>query len=101
MHFDFDEWMSALPLHRETDGNGSIMGDATQLSLLDVPWPISILKCNQRLMEMPAGEQLDVILKDPFIKDNLVLLLNTMDDFEFDIRRVDEGFCLCVTRRAV
>lgn len=51
-------------------------------------------------MEMPAGERLDVTVKDPFIKDNLALLLNAMSDFEFEIRYADECFRLSITRRS-
>ena len=74
-------------------------GETIQLSLVDVPWPISILKCNQQLIQMPVGAHLDVTLKDPFIKDNLVLLLNAMPGFAFDVRFADECFCLSITKR--
>jgi len=76
-----------------------VMGETIQLTLVDVPWPISILKCNQQLVQMPVGAHLDVTLKDPFIKDNLVLLLNAMPGFAFEVRFVDECFCLGITKR--
>ena len=61
------------------------MGKAGQLNIVDLPWPLSILKCNQRMVEMVPGERLDVTLKENAIKENLVILLETMTDYDYDI----------------
>jgi len=61
------------------------MEKTRQLSLVDLPWPLSILKCNQRIVEMVPGERLDVTVKESATKVNLVILLKTMADYEFDI----------------
>ncbi len=61
------------------------MGEIRQLSLVDLPWPLSILKCNQRMVEMAPGEGLDVTVKEIATKENLVILLKTMTDYKFDI----------------
>ena len=79
--------------------DGTFMEDIAQLSLLNVPWPISILKCNQRLDEMLSGERLDITLKDPYTKDNLVMLLNAMPLFEFEICFSEGCYLLSIRKR--
>ena len=68
-------------LGREDD----IMRNNTTLSLVDIPWPINILKVNQMINKMQSGEQLTVILKDFDAKESLVILLRTLSDLKFDL----------------
>ena len=68
------------------------MGHSTTLNLVDVPWPMSILKCNQRVDAMRSGEQMTVALKDADTKENLVLLLNALPDVEWEV--CENGGCI-------
>ena len=77
------------------------MGRQTKLNLVDVPWPISILKCNRRLDEMLPGEQLLVTLKDAGTMDNLTLLLSAMPDYEFGICNTKGCFSMQIKKHAI
>ena len=61
------------------------MGNDEQLNLVNLPWPLSILKCNRQMVEMVPGERLDVTVKESATKDNLVKLLKTMRGYEFEV----------------
>jgi TusA-related sulfurtransferase len=74
------------------------MGRNERLNLIDIPWPLSILRCNRCLSEMAPGECLDVLLNDPDAKDNLTLLLTALDGYTFSLEEVGEGFLLRITR---
>ena len=78
--------------------DGRNMENTTRMSLSDIPWPISILKCNQRLEEMRCGECLEITLDDPHTKDNLVMLLNALSDFTFELGRSGAGFLLMIRK---
>lgn len=74
------------------------MGDRETLNLIGIPWPLSILKCNRRLNEMPPGGRLRVRLNDPDAKDNLTLLLNALDGYGFSVAENQEIFLLDIRR---
>jgi TusA-related sulfurtransferase len=74
------------------------MGRTEQLNLIDIPWPVSILRCNRCLNKMLSGERLRVLLNDPHAKDNLTLLLNALDGYTFSLEKVREGFLLRIMK---
>lgn len=76
------------------------MNQTTKLDLVNAPWPISILKCNQHVDAMQAGDRLVVTLKDSGVKDNLVLLLTALTDVEFRVRNIANGYCLEIVKCA-
>ena len=78
-----------------------IMERQTKLSLVDVPWPISILKCNQRLYEMLPGQQLLVTLKDADTMENLALLLSAMPGYEFNICKTKGCFSMQIKKHPI
>ena len=78
--------------------NGARMTHVSKLNLVDISWPISILKCSQRVDMMVPGEQLVVSLKNTDTLDSLVTLLETMPDFDYDVRQADGCFLLTVVR---
>lgn len=84
----------------ETDGDGWItMGKDGQLNLVNLPWPLSILKCNQQMVEMVPGERLDVTVKENATKENLVILLKKMREYEFDIGFSHGRYRLSIKKR--
>jgi TusA-related sulfurtransferase len=74
------------------------MGRTEELSLIDIPWPLSVLRCNRSLNEMLPGDHLKVRLNDPDAKDNLTLLLNALDGYTYTLEGVREGFLLRIAR---
>jgi TusA-related sulfurtransferase len=74
------------------------MGRQTTLSLEHIPWPISVLKCNQQVDTLRPGDELIVTLTDPATVDNLVMLLGTMKEFDFSTCRLDRTFELRIRR---
>lgn len=71
------------------------MKDVTTLDLVDVSWPISILKCSNRVDRMRPGEHMVVTVKDSDTRDSIVGLLGTLPEYDVTVRRTDE--CLLVT----
>lgn len=75
------------------------MGCPKKLSLVDIPWPISILKCNRCLEEMRPGERLVVTLTDDETRENLVMLLRATADCEFDVSDCPQGYLFNIKKR--
>jgi len=74
------------------------MAHVSELNLVDISWPISILKCSRRVDMMVPGEKLVVSLKNADTMESLVTLLKTMPEFEYDIHRAEGCFLLKVVR---
>jgi len=75
------------------------MGKDGQLNLVNLPWPLSILKCNQQMVEMVPGERLDVTVRESATKENLVKLLRTMREYEFDVCSSHGCYRLSIRKR--
>ena len=88
--------MQRNPLRR----GGLIMGNDIILNLVDVSWPISILKCNRQVDEMLPGDQMTVILADADTMDNLAMLLRTMPNVGFCICEKDDCFVMDIQKRS-
>ena len=69
------------------------MEQPTKLNLVDISWPINILKCSKCVDMMKPGDQLIVSLKNTDTIDSLVTLLNTLPDIDYKVRR-DAGCSL-------
>ncbi|MEJ2640216.1 MAG: hypothetical protein P8010_11625 [Desulfosarcinaceae bacterium] len=74
------------------------MGSSELLNLIDIPWPLSILRCSHCMNEMAPGACLCVLLNDPDAKDSLTLLLNALDGYTFSLEEVGEVFLLRIAR---
>jgi TusA-related sulfurtransferase len=75
------------------------MASTEVLNLIGIPWPLSVLRCNRCLNEMPPGGHLEVTLSDPDAKDNLTLLLTALEGYTFELEEVEAGFLLRIKRR--
>ncbi len=62
------------------------MGKRPDINLTDIPWPVSLLRCNQCLGKMRPGDERIIILEDVSLKDNLILLFNAMPELSFQVR---------------
>jgi len=76
-----------------------VMRTVTTLNLVDVSWPISILKCSNRVDEMRPGEHMVVTMKDSDTRDSIVGLLKTLPGYDFTVRRAGKCLLLTVFRR--
>jgi TusA-related sulfurtransferase len=74
------------------------MGRHSTLFLEELPWPISILKCNQQVAALSPGDELRAKVKDKDTVDNLVLLLRATKACEFTIRATKDGFVLNIKK---
>lgn len=74
------------------------MDHVTELNLVDVSWPISLLQSSKQVDMMAPGEQLIISLGNADTVDSLVSLLKTMSNVEYAIRRTDECFLLTILK---
>lgn len=56
---------------------------ALHLQLIGIPWPISILKCKQRIDQMQPGDHVIITIEDLETHKNIQMLLNSMPDLKF------------------
>jgi hypothetical protein len=68
------------------------MARTYRLNLADIPWPVSILKCNNLLDVMAPNDAMDVVMNDGDVFKNLVLLLGALPDTELTARHADAGY---------
>lgn len=90
----------AVMIHLNTDMHKQVvMKKVTTLNLVDVSWPISILKCSNRVEGMRPGEHMVVTMKDSDTRDSIVGLLKTLPAYDFTVRRAGKCLLLNVFRR--
>lgn len=75
------------------------MARTYRLDLADIPWPVSILKCNSLLDVMAPGDAMDVMMNDGDVFKNLVLLLGALPDTELTARHVGKGYEIRLVKR--
>lgn len=68
------------------------MARTYRINLTDIPWPASILKCNNLLDVMKPSEALDVTMTDGEVFKNLVLLFGTRPGTELTARHTEGGY---------
>ena len=56
------------------------MPSTSELSLLNVDWPSSLLQCNSEFLRMEQGDRLDVLMNDPEIARTLMLVIERAED---------------------
>ena len=76
------------------------MGTTYRINLADIPWPVSILKCNQMLDALEPDEVLDLTLTDGDVFKNLMLLFGSLPDTELLARHTDAGYEVQLTKKA-
>lgn len=68
------------------------LGRIFKINLVDIPWPGSILKCNQLVNDMQNGDMLVATLKDKNVKENLVLLLGGLSDVKYRVQGTEGDY---------
>ena len=56
------------------------MPPASEINLINVDWPGSLLQCNAELFRMKCGDRLDVLVNDPEIARTLMLVINRAEN---------------------
>jgi hypothetical protein len=70
-----------------------------QLNLDDLPWPLSLLKFDQAVYELRAGDDMIATVKDREIVGNLRRLLCSQPDLCFHVIRTDRHYYIKVTKK--
>jgi TusA-related sulfurtransferase len=74
------------------------MSKLSRIDLNDVPWPVNLLKCHRHADEMQSGDEIIISLRDKEVKENLVLLLNTMPELRFHVSTAGKDFVINVKK---
>ena len=56
------------------------MSSVSEINLMNVDWPSSLLQCNTELFRMEFGDRLDVLVNDPEIARTLMLVINRAEN---------------------
>ena len=56
------------------------MPAVSEIDLMNVDWPGSLLQCNTELDRMQCGDRLDVLVNDPEIAQTLMLVINRAEN---------------------
>ena len=67
-----------------------------EINLRDIVWPVCVIQCNEALTRLEPGADLTIIVSDPDVVDNIVLLIKSQPDLEFEQRRESESFQISV-----
>jgi hypothetical protein len=76
------------------------MSKIYKINLIDVPWPINLLKCSMRTDAMRPGDELDVLLEDKEVKNSLILLLNALPELTFNVSTVGRCYSIHIKKHA-
>ncbi len=69
-----------------------------EINLRDIVWPVCVIQCNEALTRLEPGEDLTIIVSDPDVADNIVLLINSRPDLRFRQHRGSRSYRLSVHR---
>lgn len=68
------------------------------IHLEDIPWPVSVLKFNQAVDELQAGDGMIATTRDADVVGNLELLLSGRSGLHFEVFQRGAAYCIRVTR---
>ena len=74
------------------------MAYVSKLNLVDISWPINILKCCKCMDKMAPGERLVVSLRNADTVESIVTLLKTKPYFEYELQKNAQCYSLTITR---
>ncbi len=75
------------------------MPSRSEISLLNIEWPTSLLKCNSELIRMEGGDILDVLLDDPDVARNLLLIIEHSENHNANFLEQNGVIRISVTRK--
>jgi TusA-related sulfurtransferase len=71
-----------------------------EINLNDIVWPVSVIQCNEALARLEPGEDLTITVSDPDVVHNIVLLIRSRSDLQFDQHQDSDTFQISVHRPA-
>ena len=54
-----------------------------EINLSDIVWPVSVLRCHEALKQLQPGEGLTLIVCDPGVVENILLLIKSQPELRF------------------
>ena len=69
-----------------------------EINLRDIVWPVSVLRCNEALKLLQPGEDLTLIVCDPGVVKNILLLIKSQPDLRFKQCQESESYQITVHR---
>jgi len=78
---------------------GADMPSTSELSLINVDWPVSLLQCNREIHRMEKGDTLNIILNDPEIAGPLMLVINRAENLNAEINERKGHILISVDKR--
>lgn len=55
-----------------------------EIDLTDIVWPVCVIQCNEALTRLEPGDDLTITVTDPDVVHNIVLLIKSRPDLQFD-----------------
>ena len=75
------------------------MSPTSEISLINIEWPISLLQCNRELSRMECGDKLDVLVDDPDVARDLLLIIKHSENHSALRLEQDGHIRITVTRK--
>lgn len=69
-----------------------------EIDLTDIVWPVCVIQCNEALTRLEPGDDLTITVSDPDVVHNIVLLIKSRPDLQFDQHRESRSFRIRVHR---
>jgi len=72
-----------------------------EINLSDMVWPVCLLRCNEILARLQPGETLSIIVSDPDMVNNILLLIKSQPDLQYNKSLESGSYRITVNRRRV
>lgn len=69
-----------------------------EINLSDIVWPVSVLRCHEALKQLQPGEGLTLIVCDPGVVENILLLIKSQPELCFKQCHESEVYHIIVHR---
>jgi len=85
------------------ESNWEIIGGdkPMEINLSYMIWPVCLLRCNETLSRLQPGETLSVIVSDPDMVNNILLLIKSQPDLQYNKSRESGSYRITVNRMRV
>jgi TusA-related sulfurtransferase len=70
-----------------------------EINLKEIVWPVNVIQCNEALAQLEPGDYLTITVSDLDVIDNIVMLIKSRPDLEFDQSRENEEYRIRVCRQ--
>jgi TusA-related sulfurtransferase len=70
-----------------------------EIDLKDLIWPVSVLQCHEALARLEPGQNLAIAISDPDVVNNVILLIKSRPELEFDQFGESHNYQIRVRRR--